>query len=222
MALSGRIERRLLREQVHTYLIDAIVGGQLSSGSMLDQSQLCADLGVSRAPLRDALIQLEAEGVVTILPRRGVRVNRFGLEDVRHHYEVIGALESATVLRVGAQLDMAQLQTMRAVNADLVLAIDDGDQELCRVLNDRFHDVFLDLTDNQTARHLVLRVRHRLRAFPRIAGFVPDWEFRGTAEHAEFVDLLEAGELRTAADFLRDVHWSFDLQHRYVVRHYFR
>ena len=216
------IERRLLREQVHEYLLGAIASGDIRTGSVLDQVQLCADLGISRAPLRDALIQLEAEGVVTIEARRRVWVNRFGLEDIRHLFEVIGALESSTLLRVGAQIDTPQLESMRALNADMVLAIDDGDAAGTRRLDAQLHDTFLSLSPNDPARRMIRTCRTRLRAFPRVAGFVPDWEFRATEEHSELIDLLESGELRTAADYLRDVHWSFDLQHRYVVRHYFQ
>jgi DNA-binding GntR family transcriptional regulator len=216
------IDRRLLRQHVHAYLSNAVSAGDLESGVFLDQDRLCAELGVSRAPVRDALIQLEAEGVVTIVPRRGVRVNRFGLEDIRHLYEVVGALESSTLLRVGADIGIDHLQSMRALNADMVVAVDDGDAGQVAVLNDRFHDTVLDLSPNATVHRVVRTCRQRLRAFPRIAGFVPDWEFRATEEHAEIIDLLEAGEIRAAADFLRDVHWSFDLQHRYVVRHYFQ
>ena len=216
------IERRLLREQVHEYLLDAIAAGDIRTGAVLDQARLCVDLGVSRAPLRDALIQLEAEGVVTIEARRRVWVNRFGLEDIRHQFEVIGALESTTLLRVGAQIDHAHLEAMRALNADMVVAIDDGEAAECRRLDERFHDTFLALSPNEAARRILRTCRGRLRAFPRVAGFVPDWEFRATEEHSELIDLLESGELRTAADFLREVHWSFDLQHRFVVRHYFQ
>jgi len=216
------IERRLLREQVHEYLLDAIAAGDIPTGSVLDQAQLCSNLGISRAPVRDALIQLEVEGVVSIEARRRVWVNRFGLEDIRHLFEVIGALESSTLLRVGAQIDAPQLAAMRALNADMVLAIDDGDTAGTRRLDAQFHDTFLALSPNGPARRVIRTCRNRLRAFPRVAGFVPDWEFRATEEHSELIDLLESGELRAAADYLRDVHWSFDLQHRYVVRHYFR
>lgn len=221
-SLPQDIERRLLREQVHEYLLDAIAAGELRTGSVLDQAQLCAELGISRAPLRDALIQLEAEGVVTIEARRRVWVNRFGLEDIRHLYEVIGAVESGTLLRVGALIDAPQLEAMRGLNADMVLAIDDGDAAGTRRLDTQFHDTFLALSPNEPARRVIRACRDRLRSFRRVAGFVPDWEFRATEEHSELIDLLESGELRTAADYLRDVHWSFDLQHRYVVRHYFR
>ena len=63
-----------LREQVYECLLAQLKAGALDTGSFLDLNRLAAELGVSRTPLRDALIQLEAEEFVTIAPRRGVAV----------------------------------------------------------------------------------------------------------------------------------------------------
>ena len=65
------INSRSLRGQVYDYLRDAINRGSLEPGAFIDQNALSAAMGISRTPLRDALIQLEAEGFVSILPRRG-------------------------------------------------------------------------------------------------------------------------------------------------------
>ena len=61
-----------LRERVYRHLEAALREGQLHHGTCLDQDRLCEELGVSRTPLRDALLRLEAEGFVTIQPRKGV------------------------------------------------------------------------------------------------------------------------------------------------------
>ena len=60
-----------LRERVYQYLKDAMSAGKLRYGEFLDQDSICETLEVSKTPLRDALIRLEAEGFVTILPRKG-------------------------------------------------------------------------------------------------------------------------------------------------------
>ena len=50
--------------------------------------------------------------------------------------------------------------------------------------------------------------------------FVPEWERRSIGEHQDFLDLLRAGETRAAADFLRDVHWSFEVQKPFLIRYH--
>ena len=63
--------------------------------------------------------------------------------------------------------------------------------------------------------------KHRLYDFPRRTLLIKEWELASTEEHAAFVDLLEHGDARGAADYLRDVHWSFTVQERFVRQYYF-
>ena len=210
-----------LRGQVYEYLRAAINSGDLKPGAFIDQKSLSAEMGISRTPLRDALIQLEAEGFVTILPRRGVVVNGLDEDTVRHLYEIIGALEGAAVVEVYSQLGREDFRELRTLNADMVVAIDGGDFDRYYALNLRFHDAFLDRSDNATLVRTVRVCKQRLYDFPRAPEFLPEWELRSTAEHAEFLDLLEAGDARLAADYLRDVHWGFEVQRPFVLQYYF-
>jgi DNA-binding GntR family transcriptional regulator len=210
-----------LREQVYEHLRQAINRGDLTPGAFLDQTQISTELGISKQPLRDALIQLETEGFVKILPRRGVVVSRLTLDDIRHLYEVVGALEGAAVVSVFAEMTDAHFREMRMLNADMVLAIDDGDFDTYYRLNLAFHNVFLGLSDNEALVRSVELSKQRLYDFPRAKDFVPDWELSSVGEHAQFVDYLETGDRRSAADYLRDVHWSFGVQRSFILRYYF-
>lgn len=221
MVAPAVLNLKSLREQVYEYLRGAINRGDLAPGAFLDQNQLSAELGISRQPLRDALIQLETEGFVAILPRRGVVVSRLGLDDIRHLYEVIGALESAVVVSVYPKMAGSHFSRLRSLNADMVVAIHRGDFDGYYDLNLGFHNVFLDLSDNTALVRTVEVSKQRLYDFPRAKDFVPEWELASTEEHAEFVDLLERGDGRAAADYLRDVHWSFEVQRPFVLRYYF-
>lgn len=210
-----------LRTQVYEYLRGAINRGELKPGSFIDQNSLSTEMGISRTPLRDAMIQLEAEGFVTIHPRRGVVVNGLDLDAIRHLYEIIGALEGAAVVEVFPALGRSDFARLRTLNADMVVAIDRDEFDEYYALNLQFHNAFLDRSDNATLVRTVNVCKQRLYDFPRPREFLPEWELRSTAEHAEFLDLLEAGDARLAADYLRDVHWGFDVQRPFVVRYYF-
>src|SRR5512137_2447799 len=71
--------------------------GELRPGQFIDLSALGRELGMSRTPLRDAMIRLELEGFVTVYPRRGVMVCSISLSDIRDIYQIIGALEASVV-----------------------------------------------------------------------------------------------------------------------------
>ena len=221
MAINGVLQLRPLREQVYEYLRDAINRGQLHAGSYLDQKELSESLGISKTPLRDALIQLETEGFVSILPRRGVLVNELSLEDIRHIYEIVGALEGVALVSVANLLGVRQLQGMRSLNREMVVAVEAGDFDTYYSRNLAFHDVFLRLSGNASLVRTVENLKHRLYDFPRRVRFISEWEMASTAEHAAFLDLLESGDVRGAADNLRDVHWSFEVQEPFILRYYF-
>jgi DNA-binding GntR family transcriptional regulator len=210
-----------LREQVYDHLRGLLNRGELRPGSFLDLDALAARLGVSRTPLRDALLQLEAEGFVTILPRRGVHVRPLSRADIRHIYEIVGALEGAALLAAFPRLGPDQVAALRRLNREMKAAIEAGDFDRYYDRNLAFHDVFLDRCDNERLVRLVRTLKQRLYDWPRRRGFVKAWELASVREHAAFARLVARGDARAAADHLRDVHWSFAVQERFVEQYYF-
>jgi len=213
---------RSLREQVYEYLRDEMNHGALQPGAFLDLNGIAQRLGVSRTPLREALLQLENQGFVTVLPRRGFRLNPLTLDDIRHYYEIIGALESATLKDYGAALVPADIQRMRELNVAMAGAVAENDFNRYYNLNLDFHEVYMGLSANKSLLALVRSLKQRLYDWPRRHGFVKAWEEHSVAsEHASFLDLLERGAIREAAGYLQEVHWSFQVQEHFIHTYYF-
>ncbi|MEW6363386.1 MAG: GntR family transcriptional regulator [Acidobacteriota bacterium] len=214
-------QQRPLRQQVYEFLKREMNVGRLSPGSHVDLNELASGLGISRTPLREALLQLDSEGFVRILPRRGVIVSWLTLDEIRHVYEIVGALESAAVMAAGERLKPEHIGSLRELNERMRDAIGRDDFALYYDHNLRFHDVFLDMCDNGRLVRYVRLLKERLYDFPRRKGFVKEWEVASIGEHVAFVDLIERGDVRGGADFLRDVHWSFKVQEQFIMRYYF-
>jgi DNA-binding GntR family transcriptional regulator len=210
-----------LREQVYDHLRQLLNRGELRPGAFLDLEALETRLGVSRTPLRDALLQLESEGFVEILPRRGVRVRALTREDVRHLYEIVGALEGAALLAAFPRLGPPEAAALRRLNREMKRAVEKGDFDRYYERNLAFHGVFLERCDNERLVRLVRTLKQRLYDWPRRRGFVKAWERASVGEHAAFARLVEKGEARAAADHLRDVHWSYAVQERFIEAYYF-
>jgi len=216
------LQTRSLREQVYEYLRDEMNRGDLQPGAFLDLNAIAERLGISRTPLREALLQLETQGFVTVLPRRGFRLNPLSLEDIRHYYEIIGALEAATLKDHGAALTAKDLARMHKLNAGMAEAVAASDFDRYYSLNLAFHEVYLGLSDNKSLLALVRSLKQRLYDWPRRAGFVRSWEEHSIAEeHSRFLGLLERGAYREAATFLQEVHWSFQVQEKFIHAYYF-
>jgi DNA-binding GntR family transcriptional regulator len=176
-------------------------------------------LGVSKTPLRDAIIQLEARGFVTILPRRGVRVNVLTLRDVRNIYEVLSALETSVILSVFERLGQDRLERMEAINEEYRKASLSGDCEQIYRLNLAFHDVFLELSDNSEMTVLIVPLKQRLYDFPRRA-YLSEWELRNAQEHEMFIQAVRTSDRDDAQKIWKDMHWSYDYQEKFIRQFY--
>lgn len=215
-----RLEVRSLREQVYDYLRAEMARGGLQPGAFLDLNALAASLGISRTPLRDALLQLEVEGFVEILPRRGFRLKALGLEEIRSLYQIVGALEGGAVALAGPRLRPEDLADLRALNEQMAEAVRAADKDRFLDLNLAFHGRFLDRCENPRMSALIASFKQRLYDWPRRQTFLQDWEARSLQEHARLLDLLEEGAFEAAAAHHRDVHWSFEVQEPFIRTYY--
>ena len=120
----GVINVKSLKEQVYEYLRQQFQQHRLKPGTVINMENTSKKLGISKTPLRDALIQLEMEGFVTISPRRGIYVNALPLEEIREFYQVIGALESSTLQEVFPRLGAGVIHKMDQLNHQMQKAID--------------------------------------------------------------------------------------------------
>lgn len=209
-----------LKEQVYDFLREQMRRGEILPGSVIDLEETSRKLGVSRTPLRDALLQLETEDFVTILPRRKVVVNLLTARDIKNYYEIIGALESIAVLRAGDRLQPQDIDHLEQLNGEMKQAIEADDFDLYYEKNLAFHNVYLQACGNDKLMKIVNNLKKRLYDFPRPAGFVKEWEQASTGEHARLIEYLRRGQKEEAARYIRDVHWSYEVQEKYIVRYY--
>lgn len=215
------LQTRSLREQVYEYLREQMSRGGLQPGAFLDLNDLARRLGISRTPLREALLHLEIQGFVTILPRRGFRLNALTLDDIRHFYEIIGALEAATLRSVGSSLTGDDFARMRKLDTVMAEAVAARDFDRYYAANLEFHDVYLERSDNKRLVAQVHLLKQRLYDWPRREGMVQAWEQHSVVEHEEFLQSLERGDFNAAAAYLQNVHWSFKVQEPFIHAYYF-
>ncbi len=209
-----------LKEQVYDYLREQMRKGRIQPGSAIDMQETSAELGVSKTPLRDALLQLEMEGFVTIFPRSGIVVNVLIRQDIKNFYEIIGALESTALLLASKSIREGEIQLMEKQIKGMERALEANNFDAYYEKNLRFHDIYLDLCGNENLVKIVRTLKKRLYDFPRQKGFVKEWETASIAEHRELAKLIKHGRAAAAAAHIRDVHWSFKIQEKYINQYY--
>jgi DNA-binding GntR family transcriptional regulator len=209
-----------LKEQVYEYFREQMRQGEIKPGSVIDLEETSKKLGVSKTPLRDALLQLEAEGFVSILPRRKVVVNVLTLQDIKNYYEIIGALESTALLLAFDKLTEKEVKYLETLNDEMKNAIENDNFDLYYEKNLLYHNVFLGNCGNENLIKLVSNLKKRLYDFPRQKGFVKEWEQASIGEHRKLINLIKEGNQKEAVAFVRDVHWSFAVQEKFVNKYY--
>ena len=147
-------ENRTLREQVVEHLREEILSSRLRPGTELHEVNLAQSLGVSRGPLREALGRLAAEGLVTIVPRRGAVVTRLTRLEFLECHQVCQALEALAVGLAVPRLSQVDRDRLRILSEEL-RQLSDTDAP-CAVLRAgrAFQDVFVQASRNRRLREL--------------------------------------------------------------------
>jgi len=218
--MSPLINHRSLKDQVYEYLREQMRRGKLKPGEEIKMDKTAQILGISKTPLRDALLQLAMENFVTIKPRRGVYVNPLTLEDIKNAYEIIGALESLAILKAGPRLTEKDFANMARLieNMRKAIARDDFDSYYERNLD--FHNIYLNHCSNPELIRIVTTLKKRLYDFPRQSTFIKEWEESSIEEHENLLSLLRQRKYEEAARYIRDVHWSFEVQKKFILQYY--
>ena len=180
-----------------------ILDGVYPGGMQLRQAQLAEELGISRIPFREALVQLEAEGLVTTVPHKGSIVAEVSAEDVEEQFAFRALLEPE-LLRISAPLltaaDFTRLhQILQQYSAEL------RSQDASRwgQLNSELHGVLLGRANRPRMLAVAAQLLQSTDRFTRMQLMLTDGRELAEKEHGQIVRLCEAGELDAAAEVLR-------------------
>ena len=135
----SKIEHTNLAEKVYHCIIDAILEGTFSAGEKLVCNDVAKHFGVSRTPVREALVRLEKEGFIHSVPRSGTYVNSFTPEEMKEIYEIREVLEGVAARIAAGSSDPELLEKMRKACEDYKLGIEHKDVDLCVESDLLFH-----------------------------------------------------------------------------------
>jgi DNA-binding GntR family transcriptional regulator len=194
----GVVAKSLLRDDAFRAIRDAIVDGTLAPGERLNDAELCAWLGVSRTPVREALARLEQAGLVHTKPGRFTVVSPLDVRETRSAQSVAAAMHELAVREAVPQLSQSDLKAMRAANKEFAAALRRGDVDAAVSADDRFHDVAVAVSANAVIRAVLEQVTPLVRRAERLR--FSSLTGRGSvAQHAAIIDLCAAGRADQAA-----------------------
>lgn len=159
-----KIARISVSESAYTSVKEALLNGRYAPGARVAIDELCEALGVSRTPVLEALNRLEAEGIVEILPRKGVYLVQFSEEKARELYTVREALEGMATRLAAPRVTTAQLEALKKALDKQASCLEEHDSEGYATATIKFHNMIAAASGNKTLQRMLDSVYAQMEA----------------------------------------------------------
>jgi DNA-binding GntR family transcriptional regulator len=190
-------------DQLRESIEEDIATGALLPGAQLDEAELTARFQVSRTPVREALLQLAAAGMVEMRPRHGAVVAKISLDRLVEMFEVMAELEAMCGRLAARRMSGEQVEALRDAHFACQVAHDAGDTDGYYHLNERFHCLIYEGSHNTYLRDQAKSLHKLLRPYRRLQLRVKGRMNESFEEHQAVVDALANGDGDAAAFALR-------------------
>jgi len=187
-----------LAKMAYEAIRKSILSGQWKIGELYNEKAIAADLGISRTPVREALLELASQDLIIFLPRRGLMVNRFTRRDVDEIFELRKAIELAAVEKITAtspsfdlfEIEEALLSQRKAVKQKDYLAFMEADR--------LFHTGFSELTNNRRLIAILDNIRDMIHVMGAKALALEGRAVEVIKEHQTIFEAVKKGNIEEA------------------------
>ena len=196
-----------------------IMSGELAEGFSLRQDALAAEFGISRIPVREALVQLEGEGLVKIVAHKGAVVSGLSLDEISELFMLRSVLEPLLLKKSAPKLTLEDYAQLDAILAEYKVELLAQHTTRWGELNMRLHDVLLSRANQPRTAAIVAALLQQTDRYTRMQLSLSAASIRQAQhEHEELVDLCRHGDVRGAAALLKRhiEHASRDLE-RFIL-----
>ncbi|MEM7199782.1 MAG: GntR family transcriptional regulator [Planctomycetota bacterium] len=197
-----QLDRSLLRSQAADAVRDLVCSGQLAAGDRIGEAATARALGISRTPLREALILLSREGLVVASPLQGFRVAPLVEAEVRDLYPILGTIEALAVTTIPT-LALDVRQRLSRIND----RFRQSRTPVARIRCDsEWHEVLLESSTNATARQMAADLRRRVMRYELAYMEQQGVEAVSTEQHEQIVQAITDGDHESAARLI-EAQW---------------
>lgn len=183
---------------------ERILSGAYPEGEPLRQDAIADELGVSRIPIREALRQLEAEGLVVFNPHRGAIVSSLSLDEIDEVFALRAEIESGLMRRAIPLLDAEHLRRAAEVLARYEHALRIHDVLAYGELNWQFHSTLYDPAGRPVTLGIVQRLHHQSDRYLRMQLALTHGEHRANEEHRAILETAKRHDVKKGAALVRD------------------
>ncbi|MEV7398289.1 GntR family transcriptional regulator [Aeromicrobium sp. NPDC092404] len=200
------VDRTLLRDDVYRRLRDAIVDGSFLPGEQLKDGELASWLGVSRTPVREAILRLAASGLVVALPGRSTTVSEIDTRALQDARDVVAAMHQLAAREIAGRLSEGDVERMRDANRRFAEAVEAGDVARALDADEELHRIPVAALGNQALVAVLEQFDPVVRRAEKLR-FRADGHTSVTL-HEELIDHIAAGDAGRAASVAFEIWHS--------------
>lgn len=181
-------------ERIMLKLQQNIISGEIKPGARLDEVSLAKEYGVSRTPVREALLQLSSVGLIELRPRKGAFVTQLSIKTLMEMFELMAELEGLCARLAARRASAKELDELREVHEKSRSAVEAQDLNLYYSYNQQWHEIIYTAGRNDFVKEQTILLRNRLAPYRR-AQLGRSRRIEGSfEEHEEIIAALEKGD----------------------------
>jgi DNA-binding GntR family transcriptional regulator len=195
----------LRTDRLRDLITQDILSLKLQPGDRLEECGLAEKYGTSRTPVREALRQLSADGLVEIRPKKGAIVARFSVRELAEHFEVMAELEGACGRLAAKSYTAQDLDAIGTALETCRKCAEQGDAQGYQLADEAFHAAIYAASRNDSLVKLIFGIGKRVAVYRRSQFEQMDWISLSVSEHEQILHAIQEG-LAEEADRLLQVH----------------
>ena len=196
---------------VYDFISNQLTLGNIKRSDRFTEQYLVDNLGISRTPVREALVKLTADGILEHVPRKGYKVKSYNKKDVQELYTLIGVLDGKIAEMSCKKLDNKDFSLMKFLTESMNSAISNQLYTKYNELQSQFHDVYMNKCNNkimvkelQNKKDIFIGKNYMHMGPESINNHLSS----ANEEHKKLLDLFMKRESRKVRDYLENVHWN--------------
>ncbi len=195
------MQHQTLREKILENIRDAILKGELKPGERVSEPDIAERYGISRTPIREAFRQLESEGYLTVVPRKGAVVAKHTEKDIEEFYSIKSVLEGYAANLAAEKMTPKDVDKLESINNRLAKLSKTNDVKTFFRVHNEFHEYFIRAAGNQKLLELIHQLLKKFE-YLRVASLsIPGRMEISVHEHKKILEAFRRND-GTTADLL--------------------
>ncbi len=217
--INQKLGYKSLTECVMDYLKNQLIGGELKPGDEINFKVLCETIGVSRTPIREALIQLMKDGFIEVASRKGFRIKKLTKKEIEDLYDTGGLLEAEIMKSACDKMTEDDIKKLEDICGKIEIALGENNSQAYFEKNNEFNSFLRSFCGNQVILEFSSKVKERLYFSKKRLDF-PDWERLLLSDHFKVIQYLKKRDKVALEHLLKNQHWSFSRHYPHILKFY--